>query len=152
MKPNVITYEEDTPVRAIYEFLCRVAIRRVVIVKGGRPTGSISRATLLRWFRNLVISKGLVQYEYLQLPDPKSDPYHCKERLVETARQLARQAAELLRNFQKDDEDLIPCIVGGSTGMQELLYDLLAYSRYANVGGDFNSGLQTMLTEGCCME
>ena len=119
MKPNVIIYEENTPVRTIYEFLCRVSIRRVIIVKDGRPTGSISRATLLRWFRNLVISKGLVEHETMQLPDAESDPYHSKERLVETARQLARQATELLQHFENDDDDLMPHIVGGSTGMQE---------------------------------
>ncbi|MCC6125868.1 MAG: diguanylate cyclase [Pirellulales bacterium] len=153
MKPKVIAYEEDTPVRAIYEFLCRVSIRRVVVVREGRPTGCISRATLLRWFRNLVLSKGLIERENAPLPlKDESDPHHSKQRLVETARQLARQSAELLERFQKDDEDLIPFIVGGSTGMQELLYDLLAYSRYANAGDRFGSGLQAMLAEGCCME
>jgi hypothetical protein len=37
----------------------------VVIVKDGRPTGSISRMSLLRWFHNLVISKGLAGQEYV---------------------------------------------------------------------------------------
>lgn len=60
MRPNVISYEEDTPIRVVYEFLCRVSIRRVVITKDGHPTGTISRAALLRWFRNWVISKGLI--------------------------------------------------------------------------------------------
>jgi hypothetical protein len=31
----------------------------VVITREGRPTGTISRDSLLRWFRNWVISKGL---------------------------------------------------------------------------------------------
>jgi two-component system chemotaxis response regulator CheY len=60
MRTNVIRYEEDAPIRVIYDFLCRVAIHRVVITKEGRPTGTISRDSLLRWFRNWVISKGLV--------------------------------------------------------------------------------------------
>ena len=60
MRANVISYEEDTPIRVIYEFLCRVSIRRVVITKEGRPTGTISRNALLRWFRNWVVSKGLM--------------------------------------------------------------------------------------------
>ncbi len=152
MKPNVIAYEENTPIRAIYEFLCRVSIRRVVIVKGGRPTGSISRTTLLRWFRNLVISKGLVEPEYAQVPDPETDPFRSKERLFETARKLMHQAAELMEQFRMDDEDLVPYIVGGSTGMQELLYDLLANSRYANVGGGRDRGTQDTITEGNCLE
>ncbi len=67
MRPNVICYEEDTPIRVVYEFLCRVSVRRVVITKDGRPTGTIGRSSLLAWFRNWVITKGLV------LP-PCSDP------------------------------------------------------------------------------
>jgi diguanylate cyclase (GGDEF)-like protein len=147
MKPNVISYEEDTPVRTIYDFLCRVSIRRVVIVKDGRPTGSISRATLLRWFRNLVISKGLVEHECVLVPDPESDPHRSKERLTGTTRQLVRQATELLRHFHRDDGDLMQHILGGVTAIQELGYDLLAYSRYANDEGVFDS-----VTEGSGME
>ena len=54
MRPSVICYEEDTPILTIYEFLCRVSIHRVVITDGGRPTGTISRGTLIHWFRNFV--------------------------------------------------------------------------------------------------
>jgi diguanylate cyclase (GGDEF)-like protein len=60
MRPNVISYEEDTPIRIIYEFLCRVSIRCVVITQNGRPTGTISQNSLLRWFRKRVLSRGLV--------------------------------------------------------------------------------------------
>ncbi len=51
MRPHVVCYPEDTLIRPIYEFLCRVSIRRVVVVKDGRPTGTISRSTLLHWCR-----------------------------------------------------------------------------------------------------
>ncbi len=59
MKSNVICYEEDTPIRTIYEFLCRISIRGVVITKDGRPTGIISRASLLRWFHDWGIARNL---------------------------------------------------------------------------------------------
>jgi two-component system, cell cycle response regulator len=58
MRSNVICYEEDTPIRVVYEFLSRVSIRGVVITKDGRPTGSISRGSLLRWFYNWSVGKG----------------------------------------------------------------------------------------------
>jgi diguanylate cyclase (GGDEF)-like protein len=61
MKPNVICYEEDTPINTVYEFLCRVSIRRVVITRNGQPTGTISRSTLIRWFRNLVASRDVAR-------------------------------------------------------------------------------------------
>jgi two-component system, cell cycle response regulator len=57
MRPNVVCYEEDTPVRVIYEFLCRVTIRGIVITKNGRPTGTINRGSLLGWFRDWVVGK-----------------------------------------------------------------------------------------------
>jgi two-component system, cell cycle response regulator len=59
MRPNVICYEEDTPVRMIYDFLCRVTIRGVVITRNGYPTGTIHRGSLLQWFRNWVVGKDL---------------------------------------------------------------------------------------------
>ncbi len=77
MRTNVIRYEEDTPIRVVYEFLCRVAIHRVVVTKEGCPTGTISRDALLRWFRNWVISKGLV-------PPPACQPW-CGYSITDTA-------------------------------------------------------------------
>jgi hypothetical protein len=53
----VVNEDEDTPVLGIYEFLCRVSIRRVVIVSDGFPTGVISRGSLLQWFSNWAASK-----------------------------------------------------------------------------------------------
>ena len=58
MRPNVICYEEDTPVRVIYEFLCRVTIRGVVITKNGHPTGIVNRNSLLRCFHEWVAGRG----------------------------------------------------------------------------------------------
>lgn len=147
MKPNVISYEEDTPIQLIYEFLCRVSIRRVVIVNQGCPTGTISRGTLLRWFGNLVFSKALIESPDAPQAPAGLDPHRSKQRLAETARELAHQATELERRFQEDVEDLVPYIVGGATGMQELVNDLLAYSRFASP-----AGLQSSLLEGGHMD
>src|SRR5690606_17561734 len=58
MKPGAVSYEEDTAAQVIYEFMCRVAIRSVVVVKENRPVGVISRSSLLRWFTNVLIAKG----------------------------------------------------------------------------------------------
>ncbi|MBN1912519.1 MAG: diguanylate cyclase [Pirellulales bacterium] len=134
MKPNVICYEESTPVQTIYEFLCRVSIRRVIIVEEGRPTGTISRGTLLRWFRNLVVSKGLLDSSSTNQSCLEKDPCRSKERLAETADALAQLAAGLKKCLQDDCDDLMPHIVGSATRMQDLVNDLLAFSRFANPG------------------
>jgi len=145
MKPNVICYEENTPVRTIYEFLCRVTIRRVVIADQGRPTGTISRSTLLRWFRNLVLTKGLLRPGDLPEGTCEADPYRSKQRLSETTRELAELVGALEGHLRENADDLVPYVVGGVTRMQEMLDDLLAYSRYANTPGGAQAALQAML-------
>jgi diguanylate cyclase (GGDEF)-like protein len=95
MKPNVTCYAEDTPIRSIYKFLCRVSIRRVVIVEQGRPTGTISRGTLLRWFTNLTASRGLQENRPTPLAGEDLDPHRDEERLAETAGSLVHRTSEL---------------------------------------------------------
>jgi signal-transduction protein with cAMP-binding, CBS, and nucleotidyltransferase domain len=60
MRSNVISYEEETPIRVIHEFLCRVSIHRVVITKNGLPTGVINRNSLLQWFYRRASDEGSI--------------------------------------------------------------------------------------------
>ncbi|MFZ5833058.1 MAG: diguanylate cyclase [Planctomycetota bacterium] len=147
MKPNVVSYSESTPIRTIYEFLSRVSIRRVVIVRGGCPLGTISRATLLRWYRNLVIAKGIRQ-EGRARTAPPLEATRARCRVAETAGELARQANELKQRFRDGTRDLMPHIVGGATGMQELCNDLLAYSQLASNAHSADDLAAEMLIEG----
>ncbi len=141
MKPNVICYAPETPIRTIYEFLCRVAIRRVVIVEDGRPVGTISRCTLLRWFRNLVIGKGLTG----SVDAAEDGATDSKYRLAYTARRLAEQMAEFEDGLDGDPEDLVPFVVGGVTSMQAMLDDLLAHARYASLSRLGTGGVGAIL-------
>ncbi len=50
--PNVISYPATTPLRVIFDFLCRVSLRQVVIVEGTKPVGFLGRGSLLRWMRS----------------------------------------------------------------------------------------------------
>jgi hypothetical protein len=123
-----------------------------VIVKDGQPTGTISRGTLLRWFRNLVISKGLLDRSDASGPGDGPDPHRSKERLAETAAELARQATALQTHVRADEDDLVPCVVGGATGMQELVNDLLAHSRYANPSTGLAAAMQSMLLDSSAID
>jgi diguanylate cyclase (GGDEF)-like protein len=131
MRPHVISYEEDTPLATIYEFLSRVSIRRIVIVRGACPTGTISRGTLLRWFRNLLRARGLA--------DPGSIADSCgdlaaqetRQRLTETAHELSHQAAELEEDLDHL-VDPLSATVGRATQIETLINDLLAFSRTAD--------------------
>ena len=48
----IIQYTPETPLKVIYNFLVRVSMRRVLIVKDHKPVGYIARNLLLRWLRN----------------------------------------------------------------------------------------------------
>ena len=143
---------KNTPARTIYEFLCRVAMRRIVIVKDGCPTGTISRGTLLRLFRNLVLSKDLLQGEQGEGAITNIDPHHSREYLEETTRQLSVQVSKLQLCLQDDNNDLMPYVVGGATGMQGLVDELLAYARYADSDKSYGEDKQSMITEGNCVD
>lgn len=148
MKPHVITYDEATPIHVIYEFLCRVSLFRVVVTSGDRPTGTISRGSLLRWFRNLVLAKGLVGQEAQPPGAPAADAARTRQRLAETLRELGRQADRLLEHLQEDD-DLVPRIVGAATGMQDMVDDLLAHARFARPMAHATAGFpQSMMLDG----
>ncbi len=126
MKPNVIWYAEDTPIRKVYEFLCRVSIRRIVVVRDGHPVGTISRGALLRWFRNLVLSSGRLPDE----PEGDSEKHGVplgRERLLATAKELCRQVVSL-EEIASDETNTLDSAVGPATRMQELIDDLLAHS------------------------
>ncbi|MCA9271282.1 MAG: diguanylate cyclase [Planctomycetales bacterium] len=121
MKPNVVTYPESTPVMTIYEFLCRVPIRAVVIVDDGRPTGVLSRSSLVRWFNNAML---------VQMADQPGDAPQADESdpLRSTADALVAESQRLARLLHSDERDMLPAVVGGASRMQEMVNDLLAFS------------------------
>jgi diguanylate cyclase (GGDEF)-like protein len=129
MKTNVVCYEEETPVKAIYDFLCRVTIRRVIIVKDGFPTGMISRGTLLRWYNNWLAVN-------CQLPQPVARDGLASERqrrhqaLADTGQSLATAASYLQRQLANEAEDFLPALIDTASRMQEMVNDLLSDSRY----------------------
>jgi len=128
MKQNVVAYDEDAPVLVIYEFLSRVLIRGVVIVKDGRPTGLINRTSLLRWFTNRLRARSALDEttaddhrDYAQTLDSDAN-------MQMIVRAIAAQAGELKRRFESEQEDHLPLIIGGVSRIEELINDLLAYS------------------------
>jgi diguanylate cyclase (GGDEF)-like protein len=131
MKRNVVCYDEDASVQAIYEFLCRVAIRGVIIVKGGRPTGVISRGSVLRWFTNTMLMES-PQGGGERLPASEDAICNARQSLGATTRAVRNEAERLERRLGEADVDATPAVVGTVSRMQELLNDLLSYSRYLN--------------------
>jgi diguanylate cyclase (GGDEF)-like protein len=52
MSTDVVSFQEDDSAQEVFDFLVAAVIRRVIIVKGDKPTGVISRGTFLRWVAN----------------------------------------------------------------------------------------------------
>lgn len=124
MQRNVVCYEEDSPAQAICDFLSRVAVRRVVIVRDGRPTGVISRGSLLRWYRNWArMKRGTGGGDSAPLGSPG------RQRLIQGAQAVARCAADFSDAVaQQGEDDVTPPLIGGVSKLQELLNDLLSCS------------------------
>jgi diguanylate cyclase (GGDEF)-like protein len=129
MKRNVVYYDENASVQAIYEFLCRVAIRGVIIVRDGRPTGVISRGSVLRWFTNTMIVES-PPAEGSPSPRLCDAPRNARDSLAAAASAVQAEAARLEGCLRNDQRDTLPAVVGSASRMQELVNELLAHSRY----------------------
>lgn len=154
MRCNVVCYEENTPVLLIYEFLCRVSIRGVVIVRDGRPVGMISRASLLRWFTNMLSLSPVrsnqeppagIANDVIDVPVLPADP---RENMAMIARAILGEASHLEAQLRADGTELIPAVVGGVSRMEELINDLLSFSRYVAPDSDAVSGNQSEFAAG----
>jgi diguanylate cyclase (GGDEF)-like protein len=126
MNTNVVCYDESTPASVIHDFLCRVTIRRVVIVQDGYPTGMVDRGTLLRWYRNWLTAQRRAQGQH---GDVSATLRAARESLVRTAATIEQQAAELQRHLSDGAGDLVPALIHGASRIQELINDMLSESR-----------------------
>jgi two-component system cell cycle response regulator len=141
MKTNVVCYEEETPALSIYEFLCRVTLRAAVIVKDGAPAGLITRGSLLRYFTNALSAGGQLEAEGLEryalnAPSPPADD--ARRRILQTVRAVNDEALDLRERLDQSALDLVPCLVGGASRIQELANDLLACSRIVGESAEAN--------------
>ncbi|MGC4005661.1 MAG: diguanylate cyclase [Pirellulales bacterium] len=87
MKTNVVSYDENMSAKEIFDFLCRVSIRRVVVVSHGQPVGMLSRDTYLRWYSNWLLATRAPGDD-----SPERDESQpVREGLMRTARHVTRQ-------------------------------------------------------------
>ena len=130
MKRNVVFYEEATPLKTVYDFLCRVAIRRVVVVKEGFPTGIISRGTLLRWYSNWLAAHGRrASADAERSHDGPASGLTSREHMSHAATAIAHEATALQQALADPTEDCLPLLIDRASKIQELINDVLADSR-----------------------
>ncbi len=146
MKTSVVCYEEDTPVKAIYDFLTRVSVRRVIIVNDGYPTGLISRGTLLRWFSTWLAVHG--QRPPVADETWEADHWRRVQGLRRTSESLVESAQRLQGQLSSGDGDFLPALIDSTSRMQELINDLLSDSRYFLEAQETGMGPRAMVNEG----
>lgn len=141
MKTDVVCYEEDASAQTIHEFLCRVTIRGVVIVKRRKPTGLINRGSLLRFFSAALAARRLpadctqssaAEETMLNLAYGNRTP----ARLRRAIGALATEAADLQVQMESPSDFLMPSLVGSVGRVQELVRDLLMCLRSTTAPGD----------------
>ena len=87
----------------------------------------ISRATLLRWFHNWVLTR---EADDGHGPSWADDERECRKAgIIKTAEAAGRRAAEIPLRMEEDEEDFVPCVVAEATRLQELANDLLGQCR-----------------------
>lgn len=131
MKRDVVSYEEETPIEQIHQFFARVSVPRIVVLKEGRPTGVITRSTLLRWFRNWLETREGA--DGCSSEQSRAERERQKAALIRTAKAAADRVAEIPRQIAVYEDDFIPCVVGEATRLQSLVNDLLGHCRGSDV-------------------
>jgi two-component system, cell cycle response regulator len=134
MKTSVVQYEEGTPARQIFDFLNRVSIRSIVVVRNGRPVGMLSRSAILRWFSLAMSTCGDESGEMFgstggQTPAGKDRILH---EIQAISRNLSQDAALLEQRLRVGTDDPVACLVGGVSQIQERVNDLLSASSSLN--------------------
>ena len=95
-----------------------------------------------------MLTSGLVDGDGAPGEPVDLDPNRSRERLAQTAQEISRQASDLHERVVEDIDDLPAHVVGGAIRMQELVDDLLAFSRYANESAAGAAALGTMMPSG----
>jgi len=124
MQRTFVSFEEDSPLEAICEFLSRVTVRRVFVVREGAPIGVVSQGNLLRWYGTQVAA-GRVPGEPCNVDDA---PPESRERLLEGAEAVAECAAKLAKHASDAKHDPLAPVVDRVRKLQDLVDALIAAS------------------------
>ncbi|MGI8979554.1 MAG: diguanylate cyclase [Pirellulaceae bacterium] len=127
MTSAVIQYERQTSAHVIFDFLCRVRLRYVVIVEGGKPVGLISRASFLRFIGS-----------YLKTVEPASGDSDSRLGLFQAVELLMSRTTQLRDDLQSHPEEAVPSVMCGVSSIGVLLSDLLMRANHSKQkqGGD----------------
>lgn len=142
MSQNVVRYEVNTPAITIYDFLGRVSVRSVFVVRDGSPVGMISRTSLLRWFHNAIASgpsrsarhaTPQVSHNVSVSDQPLVGPSSAGS-VVRTVDAMGQELDRLRGSLMTGEpgQERTPLVIGAVSRLQEMINDLLATSHYVD--------------------
>lgn len=114
MTTRVIQYAPETPAQIIFDFLCRVQLRRVIVVEAGKPVGVISRGCFLRWIKN-----------HLRIQKSAGRGFDSETELLQTAESLLSRTTKLRDDLENYPDDVTHPLISGVSSIETLLGDLL---------------------------
>jgi CBS domain-containing protein len=130
MRGNVVCYDEETPAQKICDFFVRSAIRRVIIVDDGYPVGVVSRGTILRWYRNWLVARGVV-------PAGPSSSEGCsdpRKNLIATSQLILQEAEKLCSELRETLAAPLGPLIRRASNLEELNNDLLVQAQSITTG------------------
>jgi len=120
MRKNLICYPPNIPLRVIWEFLNRVAIRTVLITENDKALGILSRQSILRWLANTTWKQNPVSSQAIETGGAAS------HRLEAAAKLLAETSRQLTNDVEvRSEDEHAAMVIGTVSKMQDLMTDLL---------------------------
>ena len=126
MRTDFVSYSADTPIVGIFDFLSRVTINHVFVVRDHLPIGDITRSGILRWLHDRLS----VQSIDVTLPPLLAASIQTAHgRAKQAALDLARRANLLTAEMAGTDDGPVPPLLDVLFEMQELMNDLMFCAR-----------------------
>ncbi|MBI1902844.1 MAG: diguanylate cyclase [Planctomycetia bacterium] len=131
MRGNIVCYGEETPAQKICDFFVRSAVRRVIIVDDGYPVGIVSRGTMLRWYRNWLVARGIVA----AAPAPGGDgSAESHKSLLATSQLILQEAEKLCSELRETLGTPLGPLIRRASNLEELNNDLLVQAQSITSG------------------
>jgi diguanylate cyclase (GGDEF)-like protein len=125
MTTNVVAYDEETPADVIHDFLRRLTVRRVVVTRDGRPTGVISRGSILRFLGNWGEIRRPLDHQW-QAENREFQLKRSRRSISMIITALGRHLEEMKAAVGDSNDAYLAAVIDRATRMQDAIIELLA--------------------------
>jgi two-component system chemotaxis response regulator CheY len=136
---NIVSYPVNTPLQIIFNFLCRVSAKQILLIDEDVPVGYINRTPLLLWLRNQwAVTTGRFS-EIVHTMQITDLPYKSlKESVGELMKNLAVLDEAISKNVQSDDweinRDQLVALISKSQDIMDNVLKLTSQKNNINAG------------------